>query len=228
LSHEQREAAESFGYHPKLWDEGHGHFHLHDHEHHPPHHDHDHHHHHDNKDEKKDDNGIDSDMNKLNVNDDEKKKTKPTFKTSDSYGGTGGEAFDHGNNSHIKKITIYSDSHVVKGLEIKYTNCTKTQGTTEKSLVNKAHEFELADDEFVTSVIIRSNKFVQSLALKTNKGNMLGPCGGKGWTKINVMGSDPEGEEHKVPAPMKFQLCGFMGRSGKYIDQLAFRWGPVP
>ena len=231
LTHDQRKAAESFGYHPKLWDEGHGHYHLHDHPHHAPKHED---HASPKKDDEKKDNSGDAgvDVSNLNVNDDKKddEKKKPNFKQSKAFGGNGGDAFDHGNNRHISEIIMYADNHVVRGLEIKYANATLKAGNCDKSLTIKKHEFNVHADkgEFITSVTVRSNKFVQSLAFKTNKGRLLGPCGGKGWSKMNLTGDDTEGEEVKVPAPMKLQLCGLSGRAGSCIDQIVFRWGPVP
>lgn len=251
LTHEQRKAAEQFGYHPKLWDEGHGHRHPP-----PPHHDHDHHHdhhhhHHEehnkpddapkNEDEKKSNEEDAPDVSNLDISDadaeeayEDKEETddgkkeesnqKKQFKLSKSYGGGGGEKFDHGNNRHISKITIHADGHVVHGLEIGYTNTTKKAG----GCGGKAHTFTLERGEVITSVTVRSNKYVQSLGFKTNKGNELGPVGGKGWSKIDLRGNDTEGEEVKVHAPIKYQLCGLTGRNGKYIDEIAFRWGPVP
>lgn len=235
LSHEQRKAAELFGYHPKLWDHGDGHHHL------PEGHNWDPH-------PGEDTSGGVPDVSKLNVNDDKKddssgdkkddsaakdEKKKPNFKTSESYGGPGGEKFDHGNNRHISGITIYSDSHVVNGLEIKYANGSKKVGNCDKSLTNKESEFNIHADkgECITSVTVRANKYVQSIGFKTNKGRMFGPHGGKGWNKLTGALSgkdDPEGEEIKVPAPMKLQLCGLLGRGGDRIDQIAFRWGPIP
>lgn len=242
LTHEQRKAAEQFGYHPKLWDEGHGHRHAP-----PPHHKHDHHHDHhhqeDKKEEEKKDNeeDVDVDVSKLDVNDAEqaydsdkeddaakkeesKKKKQAMFKTSKSYGGDGGEKFDHGNNRNISKIIVHDNGHVVEGLEVSYANATQKAGKT----CGKGKTFQLERGEFITSVTIRHNKFVQSIGFKTNKGNMLGPIGGSGWKKIDLRGNDTEGEEVKVNAPFKYQLCGLTGRAGNYIDQLAFRWGPVP
>jgi len=245
LTHEQRKAAEQFGYHPKLWDEGHGHRHGP-----PPHHDHDHHHHdhhhedhHKPGDEKKTKEEEAPDVSNLNISDadadeayedkeetddakkeESNKKKKKMFKMSKTYGGGGGEKFDHGNNRSITKITVHADGHVVHGLEVGYGNCTKKAGGTG----GKAHTLTLERGEVITTVTVRSNKYVQSLGFKTNKGNELGPVGGKGWSKIDIRGNDTEGDEVKVHAPVKYQLCGLTGRNGKYIDEICFRWGPVP
>ncbi|CAB9524375.1 expressed unknown protein [Seminavis robusta] len=235
LSHEQKKAAEAFGYHPKLWDEGPGHHPPH---HHPPHH-HDHHHHHPHEDhkpdgkpkeeEKKDGDDEEPDISNLNVNDGDKKesdkKEKPQFKVSKTFGGGGGAPFDHGNNRNISKITVFHDGHAVRGLEVHYGNMTKKAGECK----GKSKTLELNNGEFITGATVRSNELVQSLAFKTNKGTEFGPVGGKGWSKLNPLGfGDKEGEEVKVPAPFKFQLVGFSGKAGSYIDQVAFRWGPVP
>lgn len=243
LTHEQRKAAEQFGYHPKLWDSGHGHKHPpppHHHDHHHDHHHHKHEHKSDSDDEakpKEDDEEVD--VSNLDINDVEEayeddkkeessnkqeKKKKPMFKLSKSFGGDGGDKFDHGTNRHISKIIVWTDGHVVKGLSVGYANSTKKVG----GCGGKSTSFDLEKGEFITQVTVRSNKYVQSIGFKTNKGNMLGPVGGKGWTKIDLRGNDTEGEEVKISAPFKMQLCGLTGRAGDYIDQIAFRWGPVP
>lgn len=151
----------------------------------------------------------------------QKTNDKPVFKMSRVFGGDGGSAFDHGNNRSIRKITLYTDGHVVKGMEIEYVHGTKTAG----SLEGNSETLELGRGEFITQVHVRSNKFVQSLAFRTNKGKEFGPVGGKGWKRL--MRKDTEGEEVKVAAPFKLQLCGFKGTAGGCIDNIAFRWGPV-
>jgi hypothetical protein len=153
----------------------------------------------------------------------QKKKQKPVFKMSRVFGGDGGGSFDHGNNRSIRKLTIYSDGHVVKGMEIVYAHGKKTAGTLE----GDAETLELKQGEFITQLHVRANKYVQSLSFKTNKGRDFGPVGGKGWNGI-IRNKDPAGEEVKVAAPFKFQLCGFRGSAGGCIDNIAFRWGPVP
>lgn len=150
------------------------------------------------------------------------KKKKPVFKMSRVFGGAGGGSFDHGNNRSIRKMTLYSDGHVVKGLEMVYAHGKKMAGSTD----GDAESFEMDAGEFITQVRVRSNKYVQSLAFKTNKGREFGPVGGKGWN--GLLKKDPEGEELKVAAPFKFQLCGFRGTAGACIDSIALRWGPVP
>ncbi|CAB9521047.1 expressed unknown protein [Seminavis robusta] len=68
----------------------------------------------------------------------------------------------------------------------------------------KSKTLELNNGEFITGATVRSNELVQSLAFKTNKGTEFGP------------------------AVEKDGLVGFSGKAGSYIDQVAFRWGPVP
>lgn len=158
-------------------------------------------------------------------NNNQKKNKKPVFKASRAFGTSeGGSPFDHGNNRSIRKMTLYSDGHVVKGMEIVYNaQNTKTAG----SLEGDKATFELDRGEVITQVHVRSNKYVQSLQFKTNKGRTFGPVGGKGWNGL-VQRKDTEGEEIKVAAPFKFQLCGFRGTGGGCIDTIAFRWGPIP
>jgi len=167
-----------------------------------------------------------------NNNNNKTQQKKNTFKLSKSYGtSTGGEKWDHGNNRFLSKITVYTDGHVVKGIEVKYANSTQTAGDTSTGSLtnkNKATSFELQKGEVITSVLLRSNTYVQSLGFTTNKGRTLGPVGGKGWSKLVGKSKDDEGQEIKVAAPINFQLCGMMGRAGSWIDTIAFRWGPVP
>jgi len=162
-------------------------------------------------------------------NDDNKKK-KNQIKLSPRYGGDGGsDQYDHGANKHIAKLTVYSNGHVVCGIDLMYQNFDGKG--PRRAIAGKkdgdATTFNLATNEFITWAKVRSNKFVQELTFRTNKGKLLGPVGGQGW-KGGILSKDKAGDEVEVPAPFKKQLCGIAGSSGNWIESIAFRWGPVP
>jgi hypothetical protein len=137
------------------------------------------------------------------------------------YGGDDGDDFDHNNNRSIEELTIYADGHVVNQIHAKYFgNLVFTSGTKDG---NEA-TLKLAKGEYITTVKIRHNKYVQWMVFETNKGQSVGG-GGKGW---KLPGMDKEGEEVTVKAPSGCHLCGFKGRAGKHINAVAFRWGPIP
>jgi len=145
--------------------------------------------------------------------------TAKPFQLSASYGGDGGDEFDHMNQRAINEIIIYADRHHVNGIKMVYNAHTKMTGSEDGS----AHEFQLHAGELITKVKVRSNRFVQCLTFTTNKGRDFGPCGGKGWLIGN---RDKPGTEAVAVAPSGYQLCGIKGRAGNCIDQITFRWGP--
>lgn len=172
--------------------------------------------------EETDDLNDDEEKKTSQSKDDKKAKKKDMLTVTKFFGGEGGDSFDHRNNRSITEITVHADSHVVNGIDVKYFgNLNKEEG--KKS--GKAHTLTLGKDEYITSVSVRSNKLVQSLEFKTNKGNTLGPAGGSGW---KLPGKDHAGELVTLPAPAGCQLCGLSGRAGACLDAIAFRWGPVP
>jgi len=150
----------------------------------------------------------------------EQKKKKPV-KTSRVFGGADlGSKFRTPNFRHIDKLIIHADRHVVKGIEIVSGNRTVVG-----SKDGNAHEFTLGPNEFIIKAEVRaSEKSIQCLTFRTNKGRELGPCGGKGW----LLGKDRAGDEFKIPAPFKYQLAGFQGTADeKHITSLAMSWGPA-
>jgi len=160
------------------------------------------------------------------VEEEEKKKKKKArrkmFKVSQMFGGDGGSPFNHGDSRHLQKLVIGADSHLVHSITAHYSDkdVVKSGGKGGKETT-----FELGDDEFIVKVSVRSNKYVQSLEFKTNKGSKLGPVGGSGW---KLLGKDKPGTIHSVNATSGTQLSGFMGRNGRILDAIAFRFGPVP
>ena len=150
-------------------------------------------------------------------------KTKQKIVVSKSFGGTGGDAFDHMNNRKISQITVWADSHVVNAIAVKYVGNAKMAGNNKSG---DEQSLTLEKGEYIDSVTVRANQFVQCITFKTNKGKTLGPCGGKGWKMI---GKDHEGKEETLHAPKGgYMLCGIMGGAGNYLDRIAFRWGPIP
>jgi hypothetical protein len=146
-----------------------------------------------------------------------KKKKKKRFAASKFYGGESGSAFDDHNHRQIKKVVLRGGM-VIDAVEITYELdiVTKHGGNG-----GKEHSLDLAKGEYVNEIVVRHANLVQALTFKTNKGNEVS-CGGKGRPII-----DKKGEETTVKAPMGMKLCGIMGRDGKLVDAIAFRWGQV-
>jgi hypothetical protein len=146
-----------------------------------------------------------------------KKKKKKRFAASKFYGGESGSAFDDHNHRQIKKIVVRGGM-VIDAIEITYEMDITTKHGGDGG---KEHSLELAKGEYVNEIVVRHANLVQALTFKTNKGNEVS-CGGKGRPII-----DKKGEETTVKAPMGMKLCGIMGRDGKLVDAVAFRWGQV-
>lgn len=144
---------------------------------------------------------------------------KPSFTCSESFGG-GGSAFDDGNHESIRKILIFGCG-IVDSIQLTYENGPATKhggnGGTE-------HSLELDIDEYFNSVIVLHGDLVQSLTFITNKGNMV-KAGAN--SSCDSLLYDKQGEESKVKAPNGMKLCGITGRSGQYLDSIAFRWGAL-
>lgn len=149
---------------------------------------------------------------------------KKKIVVSKAFGGSGGGAFDHKNNRKVSQITVWANGNCVNSLAVKYVGSLKKAGDNtdgEESVLT------LQSGEYVNAVTVRANNLVQCLTFKTNKGNTLGPCGGKGWPRARI-NKDHEGPESTVYAPKGYMLCGIMGGAGVHLDRIAFRWGPVP
>lgn len=146
-----------------------------------------------------------------------KKKKKKRFAMSKFYGGENGRAFDDHNHRKIKKIVLRGGM-IIDGIETTYEMDITTKHGGDGG---KEQTLEMAKDEYVNEIVVRHANLVQALTFKTNKGNEI-TCGGKGRPII-----DKRGEETTVKAPMGMKLCGIMGRDGKLVDAIAFRWGQV-
>jgi Jacalin-like lectin domain len=142
---------------------------------------------------------------------------KNNFSVSKYFGGDGGGPFDDRNHKKVKKIRVFS------GLLVDAIQLTYEAGDADKHGGNggKEHSLELSSDEYVTSVVVRHSNFIQCLTFVTNKGNKL-VAGGKGRPLL-----DKKGDETEVKAPSGKRLSGIMGRSGSFLDSIAFRWGPI-
>jgi hypothetical protein len=144
------------------------------------------------------------------------------FMVSPAYGGDGGVEFDHMNQRQVQEMFVYSDRHVIHGIKVVYQGHTKLAGKAEGS---ETH-FVLTAGEYIVGAKIRAGKLLQALSFSTNKGNTLGPVGGKGWL---IGGKDKQGQDFESnPPPGGYQLCGIKGKSSDdAIDSIMFRWGPV-
>lgn len=112
--------------------------------------------------------------------------------TTQSYGGNGGDAFPM---TGIKSIQIYSGSYidaiVING--VKYGG----DGGSPSATLN------LASDEVIVAIDIRSGSYIDYLEFRTSKGIKISGGGGGG-TLNSLQGS----------------IVALGGRSGKYLDQL--------
>lgn len=216
LSEEQRKAARYFGYNRSTWDEVE----------------------YDDDDSyaSDDDEKLESGMENLNVGGGKKPDKKPDkkpgkgsgkaskprpkvkFGCTTMYGGEGGVEFDDRMHPRIKAITIRGGK-VIDGITILYSDGEKTHG----GAGGGGHTMMLKDGEYVNYVKVKAGeKLVQHLTFKTNKGQELS-AGGSGGLLL-----DKEGEDFECRAPPNSQMCGIKGRSGKYLDAIGIRWGPIP
>lgn len=112
--------------------------------------------------------------------------------TTQSYGRDGGDAFPM---TGIKSIQIFSgslvDAIVINGA--KYGG----DGGDASPVLN------LASDEIIVAIDIRSGKYVDYLEFRTSKGNKISG-GGDGGDPHSLQGS----------------IVALGGRSGRYLDQL--------
>lgn len=146
-----------------------------------------------------------------------KKKSKKRFAASEFFGGESGSDFDDHNHKLIQKVVLRG------GLTLDAIELTYEMGKTTKHGGNggKEHSLELGKNEYINEVVVRHANLVQSLKFITNKGNEV-VAGGRGRPIL-----DSRGEETTVKAPPGMKLCGIMGRDGKLVDAIAFRWGSV-
>jgi hypothetical protein len=134
------------------------------------------------------------------------------FSQSQYFGGESGDEFNHGNNRHIDAITLHADSNMVHGISIQYHG-DRLHKVGSCGLPGQTLKFR--PGEYVTAVKVRATKHVHSITLLSNRGTAVS-AGGK------------KGDEKEVHAPSGNVLVGLMGRAGKHVNAIAFRWGPMP
>ena len=112
--------------------------------------------------------------------------------TTQTYGGNGGDSFPM---TGIKSIQIFSGSLVdaIVINNVKYGG----DGGDASAVLN------LASDEVIVAMDIRSGEYIDYLEFRTSKGNKISG-GGDGGTLNSLQGS----------------IVALGGRSGRYLDQL--------
>lgn len=148
-------------------------------------------------------------------------KKKLPIKSSQMYGGEGGESFDDGFHKKIIEIGVHSGA-IVDSISLLYFG---GQSVLHGGGGGGEQKLTLRGDEYVVEINVRFSKVVQCLTFKTNLGRVLGPCGGKGGLLLpGGMG----GKEKTISAPGEgYGLKGIKGRKGKYLDAIGFHWGSV-
>eukprot|EP01084_Bolivina_argentea_P149279 260792_1 len=150
---------------------------------------------------------------------DEKEEKKSQFKPQwgTACGGFGGDEFKKvggidGQKFRIDAIRlcggIYVDSIDIR-VNGKWQGKHGGSGGSDVTL-------ELAQGEYISSVNIRSWKFVDQLTIFTNYSNSIS-CGGSGGKSY----SETVSNDHEA------MLLDIKGRSGTYLDQIQFYWGPA-
>jgi hypothetical protein len=134
------------------------------------------------------------------------------FSQSQYFGGDSGDEFNHGNHRHIDAITLHADLNMVHGISIQYHG-DRLYKVGSCGLPGQTLKFR--PGEYVTAVKVRATKQVHSITLLSNRGTAVS-AGGK------------KGDEKEVHAPSGNVLVGLMGRAGKHVYSIAFRWGPMP
>lgn len=148
-------------------------------------------------------------------------KKKLPIKSSQLYGGEGGEAFDDGFHKKVVEIGVNSGAIVDSVYLLYYGGQTVTHGGEG----GDEQKLTLRGDEYIVEIIVRYSKVVQCLTFKTNLGRVLGPCGGKGGL---LLPGGLGGQEKTISAPGEgYGLKGIKGRKGKYLDAIGFHWGGV-
>jgi len=146
---------------------------------------------------------------------------KLPIKSSQLYGGEGGETFDDGFHKKIVEIGVNCGAIVDSVYLLYYGGQTVTHGGEG----GDEQKLTLRGDEYIVEITVRYSKVVQCLTFKTNLGRVLGPCGGKGGL---LLPGGLGGQEKTISAPGKgYGLKGIKGRKGKYLDAIGFHWGGV-
>ncbi len=134
-----------------------------------------------------------------------------TFSQFGPSGGHGGNRFNDGarRGQKVKEVKVYSGA-LIDSIQVVYT------GQTNQTFAGKKHGgsggnlsvLRLAADEYITTIGGKYGNLVDSLYIKTNKGQVKkwGGSGGKVKFYYNV--------------PPGTSICGFFGRAGKYVDSI--------
>jgi len=152
-----------------------------------------------------------------------KKKKKIRFAHSKLFGNPDvGDAFDDHNHRRIKNITIWSGSHNVDAIKIKYE-----AGSGKKHGGDKGKEtsVDFGIGEYINKVIVRhASSGIHCLTFESNKGKKIGPCGGKG----NMLLGQSSGEEEEINAPAGMQLSGIKGHANDHMMKgIELRWATI-
>jgi len=149
-----------------------------------------------------------------------KKMNKPRKKlmTTRLFGGDG-KSFDQGAHRHIDQLTVFAKGNTVYGIKANYKFQKPMQAGTSEGDDTTA---KFGQDEFIVAVKVRATNHVHSVTFVSNRGTVLGPCGGD------------KGDEHEIKAPSGMVLVGLVGATGKplvgrtRLNSIGFKWGPNP
>lgn len=136
------------------------------------------------------------------------------IKTSNSYGGNGGDSFNFSNDmvkynlDKPTQIKIESGSRI-DGIRVSYGSRTlQAGGDAHTSTLN------LDDNEYITRAVIRTGSRVDRLELYTNKGH-------------SIKGGKDGGSRREINPPDGWYIAGFFGREGDEIDRIGFIFKPI-
>jgi hypothetical protein len=126
------------------------------------------------------------------------------FAYGSPHGGNGGEAFEDSPPSSAQVVGLYVRSGTfVDAVEMIYDTADLPKhggdGGSETTIT-----FE--PGEYITAISGASGQFLESLTIETNRGRRFGPFG------------VPVGTPFEVRAPDGYEIAGFYGRAGVYID----------
>lgn len=130
---------------------------------------------------------------------------------TEAFGGTTGVSFEETSSSKITNIEIRA------GMYLDAVNVTRQDGTVVKHGGNGGtlHSFHLDNDEYICKIELGYSKFIDQLTFFTTKDRKYGPYGRTtGRLKTIDFG--------------KGVLCGFLGRSGAYVDAIGFIFDTLP
>ena len=134
-----------------------------------------------------------------------------TFSPCGPSGGLGGNSFNDGATGgwKVKEVKIYSGAFI-DSIQVIYTDQVNQiiAGKKRGGSGGNLSVLKLAPDEYITTVGGKYGRFVDSLFIKTNKGQVK-QWGGSGGTIDFV---------YRVPPGTS--IYGFFGRAGKYVDSL--------